>query len=70
MKTTGLSELTTKMFKADDNKVVGGGGGKANRTVVNVSKSKNEKSKKSTYMPNIGATKKPNFLTPNAKESL
>ena len=49
------------MFRADDNKIIGGGGGRANETVRN-------SSKKSMCMPNIGATEEPNFLTPNAKK--
>ena len=64
--TTGLSKAAPKTFKADYNKVVGGGAGKANGTVVNLSK--NKKSKKSTHMPNIGVTKKPNFLISDTKK--
>ena len=68
LKTTGSLESAPKVFRADDNKVVdGGGGGRANRTVVNLSK--NEKSRKSTRVPNIEATGEPNFLTPNAKKT-
>ena len=68
MKTTGSSdELAPKAFRADDDKVVGIVG-RANETVVNLSK--NEKTKKLTHMPNIGATREPNFLTFNAKEGL
>ena len=67
MKTTGLLKLTLKAFKANDNKVVNNSSGRANRTVVNLSK--NKKSKKSTYMPNIKATKEPNFLILNAKKA-
>ena len=58
--------MAPKAFKADDNKVVGVGG-KANRTVVN--SSKNEKSRNLTRVLNIGATKKPNFLIPDAKKA-
>ena len=54
------------MFKTDNNKVVGDNNERINRTVMNLSKKK--KSKKSTYMPNIGATKKPDFLTCKAKK--
>ena len=54
------------MFRADDNKVVGGDGDKANETIVNLFQ--NNKSRKLMCMPNIGATEKPNFLTPNAKK--
>ena len=61
------SKSAPKAFKADDNEIVGGGGGKTNRTVVNLSK--NEKSRKLTCVPNIGATEKPNFLTFNTKKT-
>ena len=54
------------MFRADNNKVVGGDSGKANEIVVNLSK--NEKSRKLMRMPNIEAMEKPNFLTLNAKK--
>ena len=66
MKATGLSDLAQKAFKANNNKVVGVDG-RANRIVVNLSK--NEKIKNSTYMPNIGVTRKPNFLTSNTKKT-
>ena len=63
LKTTGSSkELAPKAFRADDNKVVGGGGDKINEMVRN-------SSRKSMRVPNIGATGKPNFLTPNAKKT-
>ena len=71
LKTIGLSEeLAPKAFRADNDEVVGNDGGRANKTVVDLSKSKNEKSRKSTRMPNIKATREPNFLTPNAKKAL
>ena len=60
-------ELALRAFKAGNNKIVEGGSSKADETVINLSK--NEKSRKSTHMPNIGATKKPNFLTFNAKKA-
>ena len=67
MKTIGLlEELALKAFRADDNKIVGDGGGRTNGTVVN--SSKNEKSRNLTCVPNIGATEELNFLTPNAKK--
>ena len=67
MKTTGSSkESAPKAFRVDDNKVVGVGS-RANGTIVNLSK--NEKSRKSTHVPNIGAMEEPNFLTPNAKKA-
>ena len=67
MKIIRLSKLAPKAFKADNNDVVGNGGGKADETVVNLSK--NNKSRKLTYMPNIRATREPNFLTFNAKKT-
>ena len=70
LKTTGLSEKSPlKAFRAGNNEVVGGGGSRADETVVDSSTSKNEKSRKLTYMPNIGATEESNFLTPDAKEA-
>ena len=54
---------------ASNNEVVGGDDGRADETVVDLSKPKNKKSKKLTYMLNIRATRKPNFLTPDAKNS-
>ena len=60
LKITGLSkESTLKRFRADDNEVVSGSGG--SKTVRNLSK-------KSTFIPNIGAIREPNFLTPIAKK--
>ena len=67
LKTTGSSESAPKVFRADDDEVVGGGGGRANGTVVNLFK--NEKSRKSMRVPNIEATREPNFLTPDAKKA-
>ena len=65
LKTTRSSEKSApRAFKAGNNKVVEGGG---NETVVNLFK--NEKSRKLTHMPNIGATEEPNFLIPNAKKA-
>ena len=69
LKTIGLSKLASKAFRADDDEVVGGGGNRVDETVVDSSKSKNEKSKKLTCMPNIRATGEPNFLTSNAKKA-
>ena len=61
LKTTGSSEkLAPKTFRTDDDEVVGGGGG--SETIRNLSR-------KSTRMPNIGATGEPNFLTPDAKKA-
>ena len=67
MKTTESSKSAPKAFSADDDKVVSGGGGRANGTVVNLFK--NEKSRKLTRVPNIGATGEPNFLTSDAKKA-
>ena len=67
MKTNELLDLTLKAFRADDDKVVGSYGSRANETVVNLSK--NKKSRKLTYMPNIEAIEEPTFLTTNAKKS-
>ena len=67
LKTTGLSESIPKAFKANDDKIFGNSSSKANGTVVNLSK--NKKSRKSTCISNIGAMKKPNFLTSNAKKA-
>ena len=69
LKTTkSFEELAPKAFKANNNKVVEGDG-KAEKTVVNSSKFKNEKSRKLMCMPNIKATKKPNFLISDAKKA-
>ena len=63
LKSIGLfEELTAKTFRADDDKVVSSGSGKANETIRNLSR-------KSTRVPNIGATREPNFLTYNAKKA-
>ena len=70
LKTTGSSEeLAPRVFRAGNDEVVGGGGGRADETVVDSSKSKNEKSRKSTRVSNVGATGEPNFLTPDAKKA-
>ena len=66
LKAIRLSDLGPKMFKRDDNKVVGVGG-RANKMVVNLFK--NNKSRNSTYMLIIRAIKKPNFLILNIKKS-
>ena len=65
MKITGSSNSASKMFRADNNKVVGNSD-RANKTVVNLFK--NNKSRNLTYMSNIRAIGKLNFLTPNAKK--
>ena len=58
------------MFKANNNKIVDDDSSRIDETVVDLSKFKNKKSRQSTYVPNIIALGKPNFLTPNAKKSL
>ena len=55
------------MFKVDDNEYVNNSGNRANETVVNLSK--NNKSRNSTYMPNIEATKKLTFSIFNAQKT-
>ena len=68
LKTTGSSEeFVSRAFNAGNNEVVRGGN-RADKTVVGSSKSKNKKSRKLTCVTNIGATRKPNFLTSNAKK--
>ena len=69
LKTTGLSEeLALRAFRIGNHEVVEGGG-KADKTVVDLFKFKNEKSRKLTHMPNIGVTRESNFLTLNAKKT-
>ena len=69
LKTTGLSKQSDlRVFKAGNNEVVGNGD-RANKTVVDLSKSKNKKSRKLMRMPNIKVTGEPNFLTPNTKKA-
>ena len=68
LKTTRLSEESAPgAFRACNNEVVGSDGGRADETVVNLSK--NKKSKKSTCVPNVGATGESNFLIPNSKKA-
>ena len=68
LKTTRSSKKSALgVFNANNNKVVGGDGSRTDETVVNLSK--NEKSKKSTRVPNVEATREPNFLTPNTKKA-
>ena len=71
LKTTGsLEKSAPKTFRTGNNEVVRGGGGRVNKIVVNSSKFKNEKSRKPIHILNIGAMRKPNFLTPNAKKAV
>ena len=67
LKIIGSSNWASKAFRADDNKVVSDGGSRANETVVNLSK--NNKFRNLMCVPNIGAMKKSNFLTPDVKKA-
>ena len=66
LKTTESSKLVPKTFRGDDNEVVDDDDSKINKMVVNLFK--NYKSRNSTYIPNIRATKESNFLNSNAKK--
>ena len=66
MKTIELSELASKVFRADNNEVVNSGGSRVNKTIMNLFK--NNKSRKLICVLNIEATRKLNFLTPNTKK--
>lgn len=60
------------MFRTDVNKIIGGGGGRVNEMVKNLSKSKKLKNKKSeilTRLSNIKAIEKPMFLTLNGRKA-
>ena len=71
LKTTRLSEeLALKAFKTDNNKVVGNDDNGVDKIVIGLSKFKNMKFWKLTYVLNIGAIGKPNLLTPNNKKAL
>ena len=61
--------MALRLFKVDNNEIIKDGNSRADKTFVDSSKPKNKKSKKLTYMLNIGATKKPNFLNPNTKKA-
>ena len=65
MKADWLLDLVLIVFRVNDNEVVKVDN-KTNKMIVNLSK--NSKSRKLTYMPNIKAIKKSIFLTPNAKK--
>ena len=72
LKTTGSSnDLVLKVFRADSNDIVEDGGGRADETGKNSSKSKKLKNKKSGNLTctNIKATGEPTFLTPGAREA-
>ena len=55
----GITNFASKLFKANNNKVVDKDGSKANETIENLSKNL-------TYILNIGAIKKSIFLTLDA----
>ena len=68
LKTTGLSEKSARRaFKAGNDEIVRDDGSRNYKTVVDLSK--NEKYRKLTYLPNIGATGEPNFLTFDSKKA-
>ena len=64
-----FEKLALRMFRVGNNEVVRGGGSRADEMVVDLSKFKNKKSRKSTHVSNVGATGEPNFLTPDAKKA-
>ena len=69
LKTTRSSKkLALKAFKVSNNKVVEDGG-RADKTVVDSSKLKNQKSRNLIRIPHIRVIREPNFLTPNAKKT-
>ena len=67
--TKSFEKLALRAFRANNNKVVKGGGGRANETIVDLSKPKNNKFEKLTRVLNIRAIGKPIFLTSNAKKT-
>ena len=70
LKITELSkESAPRSFWAGNDKVVRSGSGRPDKTIVDLSTSKNEKSRKLTRMPNIGAIEESNFLIPDAKKA-
>ena len=70
LKTTGSSnDLTSEVSGANNNEVVGGGDGKADKMGKNSSKSKKSKNEKSENSTHIRAMEEPMFLTSGAKEA-
>ena len=61
--------MALKTFGAGDDEIVRGKDNRADKTIVDLSKSRKKKFRQSTCMLNIGATKKSNFLTLNAKKA-
>ena len=66
---TRLSDLALKVFRANNNEVVGIGG-RANKTIQNLSKFKKLKNEKSKNLTRVGALEEPTFLTLDAKKAL
>ena len=64
LKIIRLSKSTPKAFRVDNNEIVCYSSYRANKIFMN--SSKNKKSKDLTYVPNIGAMRKPKFPNPNA----
>ena len=58
--------MVSKAFKPNKNRIVDDNGNKTNEMVMNLFK--NKKFKNLTYVSNIEAIEKPNFLTANAKK--
>ena len=70
LKTTrSFDDLAPKLFRADGDEVVGGGGSRVNETVKNPSKPKKFKNKILTCFSDIGAMREPMFLTPKARKA-
>ena len=61
-------ELAPRALKLGKDEVVRDGGDRIDETVVDLSK--NKKSRKLKHVLNIRVTRKPNFLTSNAKKAL
>ena len=52
--------MAVKIFRANDNKIINGGGSKIKKTVMNLCK--NDKSRNLMHLPNIRAIREPSFL--------
>ena len=61
--------MAPKAFRVNNNEVVAIGNGKANKTVMNSFKYKNNKFEKLTYIPNIDVKEKLIFSTSNTKKA-
>ena len=64
-----FEEFALRTFRNNNNEVVEDSNNRANKMIVDSSKSKNKKFEKLISIPNIGAIGEPNFLTPNAKKA-